>query len=54
MTKRIGSSVKSQIAESNVWMFTTLFQGQKEGKTTLKTLWDYAVTITTKSTLEQN
>lgn len=54
MTKAIGSSAKSQIAESNVWMFTTLFQGQKEEKITLKTLWDYAVIVTTKSTLEQN
>jgi hypothetical protein len=54
MTKAIGFNVKYPNAENNVLMSTTYCQGHAEAKTTSKTLWGYAVTITTKYTLEQN
>jgi hypothetical protein len=54
MIHPILSRAKFLIAESNVLMFTTLFQGQKEARTRLKTLWDYAVIVTMKYTLERN
>jgi hypothetical protein len=50
----IGLVAKFLIAENNVWTFTTLFQGQKEARTRLKTLWGYAVIVTMKYTLARN
>jgi hypothetical protein len=54
MIQAIGLVAKFLIVENNVLMFTTLFQGQKEARTRLKTLWDYAVIVTMKYTLERN
>jgi hypothetical protein len=50
----IGLVAKFLIAENNVLMYTTLFQGQKEARTQLKTLWGYAVIVTMKYTSERN
>jgi cytochrome oxidase Cu insertion factor (SCO1/SenC/PrrC family) len=54
MIKAIGLNAKYQDVENLVSIFTTLFQGQKEAKTTSKTLWGYVAIVTMKYTLEQN
>ena len=54
MTKGNGLNAKSPIVESNVSIFTTLFQGHAGAKTLLKTLWGYVEIAITKYTLEQN